>query len=193
MALLDFLSQCFTNRPGRIRLNEKPAALPPPDGSDAQKTANDCVELLFSANRNDPHLKAKLDNIISVYGWSDYLAEKILDGIVEALENGKEMATAIKDAFEKSTDAALSFAKEHPYYSTLIALGILVLLSPWAIEALGFGELGPIADTFASWWESQYAGYIPKGSLFSFAQRLRHFYKTLGMPWKLNAAPKTWV
>lgn len=27
---------------------------------------------------------------------------------------------------------------------TLVAIGILVILVPWAVEALGFGELGPI-------------------------------------------------
>jgi hypothetical protein len=34
----------------------------------------------------------------------------------------------------------------------------------------------PAAGSFAAWWESTYAGYIPAGSLFSFLQRL-------GMTW----------
>jgi hypothetical protein len=54
------------------------------------------------------------------------------------------MGEAMKDAVQKSTAAATEFAKEHPVFCTVVALGILVLLAPWAIEALGFGELGPI-------------------------------------------------
>jgi hypothetical protein len=51
-----------------------------------------------------------------------------------------------------------------------------VIIVPWVIEALGFAELGPVEGTFASWWQSTYGGLVPKGSLFSFFQRL-------GMVW----------
>jgi hypothetical protein len=69
-----------------------------------------------------------------------------------------------------------------------------VIIAPWVIEALGFAELGPLegmsrlqcclvsakltyaAGSFASWWQSTYGGLVPKGSLFSFFQRL-------GMVW----------
>jgi hypothetical protein len=51
-----------------------------------------------------------------------------------------------------------------------------VVIAPWVIEALGFAELGPVEGTFASWWQSTYGGLVPKGSLFSFFQRL-------GMVW----------
>ncbi len=34
-----------------------------------------------------------------------------------------------------------------------------------------------IVGSFAAGWQSRYAGYVPKGSLFSFFQRL-------GMVWK---------
>ena len=60
------------------------------------------------------------------------------------------MAQAMKDAFEKATSAAVGFARDHPVYCTIIALGILVILAPWVIEALGFGELGPIEGTCGS-------------------------------------------
>ena len=55
---------------------------------------------------------------------------------------------------------------------------------PWVVEVLGFSELGPVegwspkcVGSFAAWWQSTYAGYVPAGSLFSFFQRL-------GMVWK---------
>jgi hypothetical protein len=95
------------------------------------------------------------------------------------------MGQAMKEAFEKAISEAVGFAREHPAYCTLIALGILVALGlPWAIEALGFAELGPLEGSFAAWWQARYAGYVPKGSLFSFLQRL-------GMIWKKSAASVT--
>jgi hypothetical protein len=54
---------------------------------------------------------------------------------------------ALKEAFDKATEAAVIFAREYPVYVTAIALGILVILFPWMIEALGFGFEGPIEGT----------------------------------------------
>lgn len=86
------------------------------------------------------------------------------------------MAKAASDALTQAEGAAIGFAKEHPAYATLIALGILAALMPWVLEILGFGGLGPIDGSFAAAWQSKYAGYVPKGSLFSYFQRL-------GMKW----------
>ena len=110
------------------------------------------------------------------------------------------MLGALKDAAEKATVAVIEIVKDHwhPLFYTLVALGILFILEPWAILALGFGELGPIEDmsavihisetsssgarryanvlvfvgSFAAWWQSTYAGYVPEGSLFSLFQQL---------------------
>jgi len=57
------------------------------------------------------------------------------------------MGQAIKVAYEKATQVVagvLGFAREHPVFCAVVALGILVILVPWAIEVLGFGELGPV-------------------------------------------------
>ena len=59
------------------------------------------------------------------------------------------MATAMAEATKEATDTALEFAKEHPYYTaliiagTIIAVGVLVTLAPWVLEALGFAARGP--------------------------------------------------
>jgi hypothetical protein len=110
------------------------------------------------------------------------------------------MGQAMRDAYDTAAQAVaevLKFAKDHPVFVAVVALGILVILAPWAIEVLGFGELGPIegivgplycgrevtscvvfpVGTFAAWWQSTY-GDVPAGSLFSFFQRL-------GMKWRL--------
>ena len=108
------------------------------------------------------------------------------------------MNQAMKDAYDKAAqvvEGVWGFVKEHPVFFALVALGILVILMPWAIEVLGFGELGPVegmsvvvyvqgdilmrcllVGTFAAWWQSTYRGYVPARSLFSFFQRL-------GMVW----------
>lgn len=83
---------------------------------------------------------------------------------------------AASDALTKVQGAAIGFAKEHPAYATLIALGILAVLMPWALEILGFGELGPIEGSFAAAWQRTYADYVPKDPLFSYSQ-------WLGMKW----------
>jgi len=179
MDILNAITRCLTGRRnGPIQLAEK-GQLPP---SDVQQAANDYVKLLFSAERNDVRLEKKLDDTVRAYGWNEYLAEYILDGLVRAIERGEAMGEAMRDAVAKAKKAAVGFASEHPYYTALIAIGILVVISPWVIEALGFGELGPIEGTFAAWWESTYLGNIPQGSLFSFFQRL-------GMVWRRYAAP----
>jgi hypothetical protein len=57
----------------------------------------------------------------------------------------------LKEAYDKAvTEAAKSadFARDHPVWTTLIALGILAVLLPWVIEALGFGVEGPVAREF---------------------------------------------
>ena len=57
------------------------------------------------------------------------------------------MGQAMKDVYEKAMQVVadvLEFAKEDPVFCAVVALGILVILAPWAIEAVGFGELGPI-------------------------------------------------
>ena len=51
------------------------------------------------------------------------------------------MGAAMKEAYNKSCDAAeklTTFAKEHPVLCTVIALGILAVLAPAVLSALGF-------------------------------------------------------
>ena len=61
------------------------------------------------------------------------------------------MAPAMQEAYDKACEAAKTiegFAADHPIatavFCTVIALGVLVVLAPYALELLGFGELGPI-------------------------------------------------
>ena len=61
------------------------------------------------------------------------------------------MNGAMQAAYDKACDAAEvfeGFVAGHPVFCTLVALGVLVVLAPYAVEMLGFGELGPIEGEF---------------------------------------------
>lgn len=140
------------------------------------ETANAVLTTLMNADSINIYTKKELDEIVGAEGWTESLAEAILDALQKVLEAGASMGPAMKEAFDKATHEAIDFARENPVFCTVIALGILVILMPWVLEALGFAELGPLEGSFAAWWQARYAGYVPKGSLFSFFQRL-------GMTW----------
>ncbi|KZL74389.1 hypothetical protein CI238_04415 [Colletotrichum incanum] len=146
----------------------------------AQDAASEFIDILRTAEKGAMDLERRLKNIVTVNSWTEELAKYILQGVEALVRHRDTIGQIVRGAMDKSTDAAESifeFAKDHPVFVTIIAIGILIIIAPWVLEALGFGELGPVADTFASWWQARYVGYVPKGSLFSFFQRL-------GMVWK---------
>ncbi|KAH7024399.1 uncharacterized protein B0I36DRAFT_162013 [Microdochium trichocladiopsis] len=149
----------------------------------AEKAVADVLSILRAAeNDTSAELPQQVDDIVTAQGgWTEWIAEGILNGIKAVLEQGDpdKIGSAMKSAYDRSVDAAgtaFQFAEDHPVAAagllTIVAVGVLVLLAPVVVEALGFAELGPVEGSFAAWWESTYAGYIPKGSLFSFFQRL---------------------
>jgi hypothetical protein len=167
-----------------------------------QYLAADTLSILYAANANDEKLYQRLQDVVRETGWYESLAETVVRQLEKALEEKAPMGQAMKVAYEMAAQAAkdvLQFAKDHPVFCALVALGILVVLMPWLIEVLGFGELGPIegicqslctcasqsscvvllVGTFAAFWQSRYGGYVPKKSLFAFFQRL-------GMVWKMK-------
>jgi hypothetical protein len=165
-----------------------------------ESLAADILNTLYAADTNDENLAQRLEDVVHTTGWYHQLAVAVFTGMENALRAEAPMGQAMKDAYEKASQVVadvLQFAKEHPVFCTLVAVGILVILAPWAIEWVGFAEEGPVAGmcvyvqgdtmliccllvgTFAALWQARYAGYVPKGSLFSFFQRL-------GMVWRLK-------
>ncbi|KAF4823205.1 hypothetical protein CGCSCA5_v001839 [Colletotrichum siamense] len=145
----------------------------------SEEVASEFIDILRTAEKGGKDLERRLRNIVTTNSWTENLAKFILSGVEGLVRHRDTFGQVVKEAMDKSTDLAqqvFGFVEEHPVLVTIIAIGILVIIAPWVIEALGFGELGPVADTFASWWQARYAGYVPKGSLFSFLQRL-------GMTW----------
>lgn len=150
----------------------------------AQEISNEVVELLRNTEKNGPALRRQISDAVGEDGWTESIARAIVAGLEVVIKDGREKIKPVLDELiDKAEDAArnvFKFPHDHPHltagFVTIVAIGVLVLVAPWAVEALGFAEAGPVADSFAAWWESSYAGFIPKSSLFSFFQRL-------GMTW----------
>ena len=175
-----------------VYTNEKQAILRHHDPRTAESIADDIVQTIANAEKGGKDLQNKINDIVGEYGWKERVAEWVLVKLEKVLREAQKLSPALKEAYDKACDEAKSiegFVQEHPVFCTVIALGVLVLIAPAAVELLGFGELGPIEGTslpngqtldrpdpslgsFAAAWQSRYAGYVPKGSLFSFFQRL---------------------
>ncbi|KAM7209773.1 hypothetical protein V8F06_014844 [Rhypophila decipiens] len=138
------------------------------------------ITLLRTAEKNGPTLTSQLDNTVGAEGWTEWIAQKILASLEDVIREGREkFGPAMEKAYDAANTAAEAvfvFKRDHPVafagLLTIIAVGVLVALAPVVVEALGFAELGPVEGSFAAWWESTYAGFIPKGSVFSYLQRL---------------------
>lgn len=126
-----------------------------PSRRSAEKIVADVIYLLQSAEKDGVELAKRVDDTIGAEGWTDWIAQEVLNGITEILKEGPEkMGNAMKVAYDRASetaDALFSFTKDHPEVMagmlTIIAVGILVILAPALVEALGFAELGPVEGT----------------------------------------------
>ncbi|KAF4984719.1 hypothetical protein FZEAL_160 [Fusarium zealandicum] len=159
------------NRANEAMVSDQPV----PYSDDA---AEQFVEILRTHKGSRDELHHRLQQVVSASGWTESLAESILQKIEKIVKEGAKIAKPMADAIKKATDTALEFAKEHPVYfglitaGTLIAIAVLVMLGPgWVLEALGFAARGPRLGSFAARWMSR-IGNVPKGSIYAYLQRL---------------------
>jgi len=156
-----------------------------------QEASDQIASVLFHSTAEDIPLQRQVNSIIhQAGGWTESLAEAILttftrtlsDALSEAIAPASALPPLIHDALAKVIDAGKQtaelaewFVEEHPVWTgvilTLVALGVLWLLWPWILGALGFGEEGIIEASWAARWQSS-IGNVKKRSLFSFFQRL---------------------
>ncbi|EXF77593.1 hypothetical protein CFIO01_11670 [Colletotrichum fioriniae PJ7] len=112
---------------------------------------------------------------------------------------------AVTDFLKEALDLAikagkivLEFDKEHPNLVAIVAGGVMLAsVSPWVLQALGFGQLGlvagkffrklllrplylkinsdavPTQGSFAARWQAPIGAAVPTGSLFSILRWLR--------------------
>ncbi|KAI8660998.1 hypothetical protein NCS57_01078800 [Fusarium keratoplasticum] len=144
----------------------------------SDNAADQFVNILQTHSGSRDELHRRLNEVVSANGWTESLAEAILQKIEKLIKEGAKMAQPMTDAIKKATDTALEFAKEHPVYTaliaagTIIAIGVLVIFDlAWVLNALGFAAKGPRLGSFAARWMSQ-IGNVSRGSIYSFLQRL---------------------
>ncbi|KAF7504778.1 hypothetical protein GJ744_001711 [Endocarpon pusillum] len=190
MSFLKAIRECFTGQDEReySKTNNEKTEVgwrygeekkrPRPQTSEEERAAS-ILSTLLSAEKSGQDLDRRLQAIVGSCGWYEGLAKRVLDGLVAVVKSGAAMSGAMKEASDKASAAASDFVHQHPVFTAavavVVAIGILVLLAPWAVEALGFGELGPVEGSFAAWWQSTFPD-VEAGSFFSYLQRL-------GMRW----------
>ena len=125
------------------RVKERPTSYH--DVYTAEEIAEQVVCAIQSAEKGGNDLRLNLKNIVAD-GWTENVAHWVLSKLEQAIQDTSNMGGALKEAYDTVLDVAEDvegFITTHPVFCTVIAIGILVLLAPWAIEALGFGALGP--------------------------------------------------
>jgi hypothetical protein len=122
------------------------------------KAAIDVVSVLLQSEKHGASLKKQLDEAVGTLGWSEMLAKRILNALVETIRNGRDkMGPAFAKAYDDAVNETNSIfhklvqeARDYPLeiaatvVITIIAIGVLVALAPYILELLGFSELGPV-------------------------------------------------
>ena len=139
-------------------ISEKISYQPSPRGYkkpiiSAEEAASSIVLAMMDADKAGPSLNATIKSIVhQAGGWTEYLAVKILAAVEAVVKVGVQENAAMQDAYHNAVEALDGFVADHPMETavicTVIALGVLVVLTPYVVEYLGFcagfGELGPI-------------------------------------------------
>ena len=134
---MGFLTCCLGRQPKTIQL----AA----NNDDTAQAAESFVDTLFSAEKNGPKLHQALAEIIQTACLEQYFARAVFEALQKAIETARPMGIALGETYKRvvrEIDGIEGFVKEHPVVCAVIAIGILVVLAPWVIEALGFAEGG---------------------------------------------------
>lgn len=155
MDFLNSITNCFgsTARDNHAPDDhEKPRRDPKPVRS-AKDISEDVIQLLRVAEKNGPTLRRQVNDAVGEQGWTESIARAIVAGLEPLIKQGRDkIGPVLGDFIDKAEDAAkavFAFPHQHPYltagFATIVAVGVLVLVAPWAVEALGFAEMGPVA------------------------------------------------
>ncbi|KAL1652704.1 hypothetical protein SLS61_004686 [Didymella pomorum] len=135
-----------------VSTDEKQALINTRQVHPLDEVAQDVVDAILRAEKAGVGLKAELDAIVGPYGWKERLAKMVLEKLGAALQGAHDkLGPAIRDAYNKAWQTANEiegFVIQHPVMCTVIALGVLVIIAPLVIEALGFAELGPVEGAY---------------------------------------------
>ena len=135
---MDFFLQCLGHRASTTRTIRL-------EDDDTTHAADSFVDTIFLAEKNGMELRQALEREVKINSWRQSFARAVFETLQKAIETSRSMGDALREIYEKVAcvvDGVEGFAKDHPIVCALVALGVLVLLSPWVIEALGFAEGG---------------------------------------------------
>ncbi|KAI9696444.1 MAG: hypothetical protein M1836_005722 [Candelina mexicana] len=124
----------------------------------SDEAASSIVSAMLHAEKPGAPLDTTIQSLVhQAGGWSEYLATKVLEALEALLKAGKQLGPVMQKAYNKACKEAKDiegFAADHPIatavFCTVIALGILVVLAPYALELLGFAARGPVGGKFSS-------------------------------------------
>ncbi len=160
MDLFSAINDCLFGGPPEKMTSSTPAKIRgdneykdyPSKRSD-QDISADIVALFRNADCITPQLSKEVNDLVGPQGWTENIAKAVLAALETIIKHGRDkVGGALNECIARAEEEAKScfqFAKDHPYltagFVTIVAIGVLVFMAPWVVEALGFGELGPIA------------------------------------------------
>jgi hypothetical protein len=148
---MDFFTQCLRRQPKPIHLSSN-------DDDETAQAASHFVNILFTAEKTGPELQQALAEIVQTASLKQYFAQAVFQTLQKAIKTARPMGLALGETYEKvvrEVDSIEGFVKDHPVICAVIAIGILVVLAPWVIEALGFAEGGILeGESLPDFWST---------------------------------------
>ena len=141
---MGFFTQCLRRQPKPIHLSSN-------DDEETAQAASHFVNILFTAEKTGPELQQALAKIVQTASLKQHFARAVFETLQKAIETTRPMGIALGETYEKvvrEIDSIKGFVKDHPIICAVIAIGILVVLAPWVIEALGFAEGGVLEGEY---------------------------------------------
>ncbi|KAJ8117319.1 hypothetical protein OPT61_g1440 [Boeremia exigua] len=105
------------------------------------------------------------------------IAKAVLDRIIDIIQTSKDcIGPQFREAHKKAAEGTQmieGLIKAHPaLFTTIVALGVVAIMYPALIKALGFRLIGVAPESFAAAWQASYGATVPAESLFSYFQYL---------------------
>jgi hypothetical protein len=110
-----------------------------------EESANEFVNKLRLTEKHGNALKVELQGIIEANGWREYFQEVLMDTLEKAVHEGHHMGPVFEKALNEAwiqVKKIKEFADENPAVYYIVAIGVLAIMAPWLLEALGFAESG---------------------------------------------------
>ncbi|TID20948.1 hypothetical protein E2P81_ATG05578 [Venturia nashicola] len=127
-----------------------------------QEMANHIL-LIMLRSSSTASLRRKATAQLPDGGWNETVAHHLFDSLVRQLNAGAGVVLEMDKAMQKAHDVAKAgkIGYEYPNLisagTSVTALGMLTIVMPEAVAALGFEETEPAADSFATIWQRTYS------------------------------------